>query len=632
MKILPNINSPEDLRKLNSEKLELLAAEIREFIIENVHLTGGHLASSLGVVELTLALHKVYESPKDKIVWDVGHQGYAHKILTGRRDIFHTNRQYGGISGFIKPSESIHDSFGVGHASTSISAGFGYVCAREVLKEEYNVVSIIGDGSITGGMAYEGLNNAGASGKNFLVILNDNEMSISQNVGAMSKYFTSILTDPTFNKLKNEIWNYTGKYKIGKLFRRTVSKFDKSVKAFLTPGQLFESMGFNYIGPVNGHNIPVLIKVLEQIKNEISGPVFLHIVTEKGKGFKPAEGDTSGKFHGVSPGILTENASKIKSEQIPKPTNLKYQDVFGKALTRIAEEEKNVIAITAAMKNGTGLSTFAEAFPGRFFDVGIAEEHAVTFAAAMSFKGIKPVVAIYSTFLQRSLDQIIHDVALQNLDMVLAIDRAGLVGEDGPTHHGVFDISFLRIVPGITLMAPKDEEELKNMLYTAIVSKGLFAIRYPRGAGNKLTVDFSNYRLIKPNSFTLEYQSETDNKTKVCILTVGTMAENACSAAKILEEQQISSTVYNMRFIKPLNEKLLLKISEEYDKIVTIEENSIIGGFGSSVKEFLSVKKDIQILSLGIPDKFIEHGEISKLLEICELDAESIARKIQQFL
>lgn len=620
MKVLEKINSPQDIKKLSEKELITLADDTREFIIKNVDKTGGHLAPSLGVVELTIALMKVFDLPKDKLVWDVGHQAYAHKIYTGRREVFNTNRQFGGISGFIKPSESEYDSFGVGHASTSISAGFGFVMAREILKEKYNVISVIGDGSITGGLAFEGLNNAGASGKNFLVILNDNEMSISKNVGAISKYTTSVLSDPTYNRFKNDIWNFAGKYKVGKQIRQGLSRIEDSVKTLLTPGILFEKLGFNYIGPVNGHDLPLLIKVLENIKNKISGPVFLHVVTEKGKGYKPAEQDIRGTYHGVGPGILEPCQTKDE-----KP---KYQDVFGTTLCGIAERNKRIVAVTAAMTIGTGLGDFCERYPDRFFDVGIAEEHAVTFAAALSLKGLKPVVAIYSTFLQRSFDQIIHDCALQKLDMIIAIDRAGLVGEDGPTHHGVFDISYLRMIPDIIIMSPANENELADMLEYAAANRGIFAIRYPRGSGPGCKDIVPDAKRIVPGKGELVKKG-----SKTAVLCVGNINNSVLEAAEKLKKDNIDIAVYNMKFVKPLDTSILDEAVKKFDKIVTVEENCLAGGFGSAVLEYYnSVSARINLKRIGIPDKFVEHGKIEKLFEILKLDPSGLAEQISDFV
>ncbi len=621
MEILNKINSPSDIKELDSKELEQLAEETRKFIIENVDKTGGHLAPSLGVVELTIALHKVFDAPKDKIVWDVGHQAYAHKIFTGRREVFHTNRQFKGISGFPKPSESEYDAFGVGHASTSISAGYGFVEASSMKGEDINVVSIIGDGSITGGIAYEGLNNAGASQKKFLVILNDNEMSISKNVGAISKYLASLLSDKTFNKLKNEIWNITGKYKLGRPIRKGLSRIEKSVKTLLTPGVLFEKLGFNYIGPIDGHNLSALIKVLENIKNDVSGPVFLHVVTEKGKGFKLAEQDIKGTYHGVSPGILKNGTSENKESKI------KYQDVFGKTLCRLAEKNDKIIAITAAMKVGTGLTEFGDKYPDRIFDVGIAEEHAVTFSAALSMEGFKPIVTIYSTFLQRSLDQIMHDCALQELNMVFALDRAGIVGEDGATHHGVFDLSYLRFIPGLVMMSPRNERELLNMLYTSVEAKGLFAIRYPRGSGTGENID------VEPQKIEIGKGEKIAKGSNIAFLTIGNITNNVVKAVDILKEKNISCSVYDMKFIKPLDSKLIKEAYKNHDCIVTVEENSINGGFGSGILEELNRQKifDAKVKIIGIEDKFVEHGSMGELYEMLNLHPEGIAKTSAAF-
>ncbi|MBN1971300.1 MAG: 1-deoxy-D-xylulose-5-phosphate synthase [Candidatus Delongbacteria bacterium] len=620
MKILDKIDSPQSLKTLTIEELNSLSEEIRQFILENVHITGGHLGSSLGTVELTVALHRVFKSPEDKIVWDVGHQAYAHKILTGRRDQFHTNRCYGGISGFVKPSESSHDSFGVGHASTSISAGLGYVCARDILGEDFNVISIIGDGSITGGLAYEGLNNAGGLHKKFLVILNDNKMSISKNVGAISRYLSSIYTDQTFNKIKDEVWDFAGKFKFGDTIRKAVSKGSKSVKALIAPGLLFENLGFNYIGPINGHDLEHLIPLLEDIRDNLKGPVFLHVITEKGKGFKPAEDDTLQKLHGVGPGAVYPEEKSKPFKIIPK-----YQDVFGETLVRLAEKDKRVIAITAAMKDGTGLNNFAEKFPDRFFDVGIAEGHAVTFAAAMSMKGLKPFVTIYSTFMQRAFDHIIHDCAIQELDMVFAMDRAGLVGEDGPTHHGTFDMSFMRIIPNLIIMAPADEDELADMMFTATKEKGLFSIRYPRGAGmNKPVKEVSE--LIEIGKSIRVFDGN-----KIAILAIGKMVEHSIKAIELLKGCDITPALYNMRFIKPLDTKQIDEIMSKFDIIITIEENNLPGGFGSAVLEYTNSKKySGAVHRIGIPDKFVTHGNIDLLYKEIGLDSQSLKDKIEE--
>ena len=620
MDILKNINSPLDIKKLENKELEQLAEETREFIIENVDKTGGHLAPSLGVVELTIALHKVFDAPKDKIVWDVGHQAYAHKIYTGRRDVFHTNRQFKGISGFIKPSESEYDSFAVGHASTSISAGYGFVEASSMKGEENNVISVIGDGSITGGLAFEGLNNAGASKKKFLVILNDNDMSISKPVGALSKYLATLLSDRTFNKLKNEIWNITGKYKLGRPIRKGLSRIEKSVKTLLTPGVLFEKLGFNYIGPIDGHDLSTLVRVLENIKNDITGPVFLHVITEKGRGFKPAEQDIKGTYHGVSPGILNNGSSN-------KSSKLKYQDVFGRSICKLAEKNDKIVAITAAMKVGTGLSEFGDKYPDRLFDVGIAEEHAVTFSAALAMEGFKPIVTIYSTFLQRSLDQIIHDCALQRLNMVFALDRAGIVGEDGPTHHGVFDLSYLRFIPGLVMMSPRNERELLNMLYTSVEENGLFAIRYPRGSGSGESID------VEPQKIEIGKGEKISSGKNIAFLTIGNVTNSVIKAVEILKKENISCSVYDMKFIKPMDINIIKEAYKNHDCIITVEENSIVGGFGSGVLEELNKMEiyDAKVKIIGIQDEFIEHGRMDELLKLLNLHPEGLAKTSKIF-
>ncbi|PID29613.1 MAG: 1-deoxy-D-xylulose-5-phosphate synthase [Candidatus Cloacimonadota bacterium] len=619
MSILDKIDNPQDIKELSFTQLRELAKDIREYILESIQVTGGHLGSSLGTVELSLALHYVFDTPKDKFVWDVGHQAYTHKILTGRREKFKTNRTYKGISGFVKPSESEHDAFGVGHASTSISAGLGFVVARDIKGEDNHVISIIGDGSITGGLAFEGLNNAGALQKKFLVILNDNEMSISKNVGAISRYLSSIYTDSTFNKIKDEAWDFTKKIKFGDTIRKAVSKGTKSVKALITSGQLFENFGFNYIGPVDGHNVESLSNILKNIRDNVKGPVFLHVITKKGKGFKPAEEDIIQKLHGVGPGAIYPKKIEPTGKQTPK-----YQDIFGDSLCRLAKDNSKLIGITAAMKDGTGLNKFADKFPERFYDVGIAEGHAVTFAAALSLAGFKPVVAIYSTFIQRAIDNIIHDCAIQDLDMIFALDRAGLVGEDGPTHHGVFDLTFLRMVPNITIMAPSDEDQLSDMLYTASKNRGLFAIRYPRGKGRGVDLK------AKPQEIEIGTGIELIKGEKVAVLAVGKMVDNCYKAIK---DNNLGISLYDMRFIKPLDEKLLHSVFNEYDQIITVEENCLAGGFGSSVLEFSSdnLYKN-RVTRIGIPDRFITHGNVDLLFKEVGIDQDGLYRKFNEVI
>ncbi len=618
--LLTKIDSPADLKSLSAEQLVELAAEIREYIINNVCVTGGHLAPSLGVVELTLALHYVFDSPKDKIIWDVGHQAYAHKILTGRRRQFPRNRQYGGISGFPSRSESPHDAFGTGHASTSISAGYGMVCARDLAGEKYNVISVIGDGSMSGGLAFEGLNNAGASRRNFIVVLNDNKMSISPNVGALSRYLAYFITSPRMNRLKANLLDFANRLPQGERIARSWGRLESSIKAMLAPGMFFEQLGFRYIGPLDGHNIDDLVHIFKQVK-KLSGPILVHVLTKKGKGYPPAEKDAT-HFHGVG---AFEKATGKPNGKSSAPT---YTAVFGKTIVRLAERHPSLVAITAAMTDGTGLTEFSRRFPDRFFDVGIAEEHAVTFAAGMAAQGLKPVVAIYSTFLQRSYDQLIHDVALQKLPVIFAVDRAGLVGDDGPTHHGCFDLAYLRSIPGMTVLVPADENELQHMLNTALHwNRGPIVIRYPRGAGVgvPLDADLKTYPIGSADPA----RSGKDG----AILTVGPVFWEAMAAAQRLDEEGISLTVVNMRCLKPLDEKTLKSIASRFDRIMTVEEGSVVGGFGTAVMEAFSRLgiSPPRVKTLGIPDRFVEQGDRSLLLKSVHLDAESIARTAAEF-
>ncbi|MCS7228553.1 MAG: 1-deoxy-D-xylulose-5-phosphate synthase [Candidatus Kryptonium sp.] len=619
-KILPKINSPNDLKQLSIRELEILASEIREFIIDTISKVGGHLGASLGVVELTLAVHYVFDTPKDKIIWDTGHQGYVHKIITGRRDVFHTIRQFKGISGFLKRSESIYDVFGAGHASTSISAALGIATARDFDKANYKVIAIIGDGAMTAGLAYEAMNNAGMMKKNLIVILNDNNMSISPNVWAVSKYFTDLIASAQYNKLKSFIWDLTGQLDgIGDRIRKLAAKIEGGVKAVITPGMLFEALGFRYFGPVNGHNIAKLVKILNEIKN-LNGPILLHVITQKGKGYKPAEEDEQ-KYHGVTP--FDKITGKMYKSDKPEPPS--YTKIFGQTVVELAKMNSKIVGITAAMPEGTGLNILAKEIPERFFDVGIAEQHAVTFAAGLATEGYIPICAIYSTFLQRAFDQIVHDVALQHLHVIFAIDRAGLVGADGPTHHGAFDLSYLRLIPGIVIMAPKDESELRDMLYTAtIYNKGPVAIRYPRGSGVGVPIK-NNFDLIEIGK--AEVLKEGND---IAILAIGNMVYPSLKSAEILKRYGIDAMVVNMRFVKPLDEELLDIIFDKFDKVVTVEENTIRGGFGSAVLEYAASKgiTNVKFLIHGIPDEFIEHGTQKELWHMLKLDPEGIAEKI----
>ncbi len=619
-KILPKINSPDDLKSLSIRELEILASEIREFIIDTISKVGGHLGASLGVVELTLAVHYVFNAPRDKIIWDTGHQGYVHKIITGRRDVFHTIRQLKGISGFLKRSESIYDVFGAGHASTSISAALGIATARDFDGQDYKVVAIIGDGAMTAGLAYEAMNNEGMLRKNLIVILNDNNMSISPNVWAVSKYFTDLISSSHYNKFKSFVWDLTGQLDgMGDRLRKIVARIEGGVKAIITPGMLFEALGFRYFGPVNGHNIAKLIKILSEIKN-LNGPILLHVITQKGKGYKPAEEDAP-KYHGVTP--FDKITGKMYKSDKPQPPS--YTKVFGEAVVQLAKQNKKIVGITAAMPEGTGLNILQKEIPERFFDVGIAEQHAVTFSAGLATEGYIPICAIYSTFLQRAFDQIIHDVALQNLHVVFAIDRAGLVGADGPTHHGAFDLSYLRLIPGMVIMAPKDESELRDMLYTAtIYNKGPVAIRYPRGNGVGVPLK-DNFDLIEIG----KAEILKDGKD-LAILAIGNMVYPSLKAAEKLGKYGIDAMVVNMRFVKPLDEALLDEIFEKFDKVVTVEENTIKGGFGSAVVEYAVSKgvKNVEFLIHGLPDEFIEHGTQEELHRILKLDPDGIVEKI----
>lgn len=618
---LAKITSPADLKVLSTQELTELAAELREFIVNNVSVTGGHLAPSLGVVELAIALHYVFESPKDKIIWDVGHQAYAHKILTGRREKFAHNRQFNGISGFPSRSESQHDAFGTGHASTSISAGYGMVCARDLAGDDYSVISVIGDGSMSGGLAFEGMNNAGASGKNFIVVLNDNKMSISPNVGALSKYLAFLITDPRLNKIKKELLDLAGRLPQGYRITRSWGRLESSIKAMLAPGLFFEQLGFRYIGPLDGHKIEDLIHIFRQIKG-LPGPILVHVLTKKGKGYAPAEKDAT-LFHGV--GAFEKATGRSNGTKPNIPT---YTSVFGHMIVRLASEHPSIVAITAAMTDGTGLTEFSRRFPDRFYDVGIAEGHAVTFAAGLASQGFRPVVAIYSTFLQRGYDQLIHDVALQKMPIIFVLDRAGLVGEDGPTHHGCFDLGYLRHIPGMTILVPVDENELQRMLATAVNwRKGPIVLRFPRGAGVGVPLD------SEPKSLEIGRAEVGRVGGQGVILTLGPVYWEALQAAQALDEKGLPLTVINMRSLKPLDDELLRDLAERFTHVMTVEEGTLIGGFGSAVLEaFSDLDVEPPILRrLGIPDQFIQQGSRSVLLKDVGLDAASIAKSALEF-
>lgn len=623
--ILNNISSPRELQELSIQELEALAQEIRELIITTISKTGGHLAPSLGVVELTLALLHIFDPEQDKIIWDVGHQAYAYKILTDRRDLFHTIRQHQGLSGFPSLKESRFDHFGVGHSSTSISAGLGQAVARDLLGQKHKVLTVIGDGSMTAGLAYEGLNQAGGLDKDLVVILNDNEMSISKNVGALSSFFSRRLADQRYMRFRNELKSWLETVpRIGEDLVNYARKSEDSLKSFFTAGMLFEAFKFTYVGPINGHNIRQLTKVFEQAAS-LDGPVLVHTLTTKGKGYPPAEENPT-FFHGVGSFEPTTGEKPHKtSKQTPN-----YSKVFGETLCQLAKNEEKIMAISAAMPEGTGLDCFRDAFPKRFFDVGICEQHAVTFAAGLATQGFHPVVAIYSTFLQRSFDQLIHDVCLQNLPVIFCLDRGGLVGEDGPTHHGAFDLSFLRMIPNLTLMAPKDEPELQSMLVTALQLQGPAAIRYPRGKGP------GHPLLDAPPALTIgqgEFLREGD---EIMILAVGSMVAPALQAAKELEqESKVRIGLCNVRFVKPLPEDQILEALSVSSKLLTVEENTLCGGFGSAVLELLCSKKrldGLQIKSLGLPDQFIEHGRIDLLHQKTGLDVQGIKQALRELL
>lgn len=617
--LLDRIDEPEKLHNLSTEELEALAAELRELIVSTVSQTGGHLAPSLGAIELTLALYSVLHLPTDKVVWDVGHQAYAHKILTGRRERFPALRQWQGITGFPSRAESEYDAFGVGHASTSISAALGMAIARDLKGRGEHIVAVIGDGAMTGGEAFEALNHAGDIGKNLIVVLNDNGMSIDFNVGAMSEYLSRIRVAPQYNRAKEDIKGFLRSIPhIGDTVVKTAEFIKEGVKSVLVPGGLFEEMGFTYVGPIDGHNIRLMRDVFSEACM-MDGPILVHVRTRKGRGYLPAETEPD-KFHGV--GKFDAATGAVKKDPLAPAS---YTSVFGDALIELAQEMPGITAITAAMPSGTGLKKFGERFPKRFFDVGIAEEHAVTLAAGMAATGLHPVAAIYSTFAQRAYDQLMHDVCLQNLPVTLCLDRGGLVGEDGPTHHGVFDLSYLRTMPGMTVFVPKDENELRDMLYTAVHMDSPTAIRYPRGAGLgvELTKGFREIEIGKA-----EILSEGDD---VALLGVGTMVDAAKKAAVMLGEKGVRASVVNMRFVKPIDTATIDATATKNKLLVTLEENVLPGGFGSAVAEYMAdAGHGTPLLRIGIPDRFVSQGAKSKLLESCGLLPEQIAEKIMK--
>lgn len=616
--ILEKINKPNDIKNLEPIEYNQLADEIRQFLIENISKTGGHLASNLGVVELTMALHIVFNLPQDKLIWDVGHQSYTHKILTGRKNQFEQLRKFGGMSGFPKRNESHYDAFDTGHSSTSISAGLGYVCARDIKKEHYNVISVIGDGALTGGMAYEALNNASQVKGNFIIVLNDNNMSISKNVGGVSKMLGDIRASDSYYDLKEGVTNTLYKIPKGDVLVDKIKKTKTNLKQFIVPNQMFEGMGITYLGPVNGHDIEKLIKIFKVAKR-IDHAVLVHVVTQKGHGYKPAERNPS-KFHGIAPFDI--KTGKVLSV----PSQKSYSEVFSEAVCRIAKKDPKVTAITAAMPDGTGLSKFSKWYPDRFFDVGIAEAHAVTFSAGLAAGGLKPVFAVYSSFLQRAYDQILHDVCIQQLHVVFAIDRAGLVGSDGETHQGIFDLSFLATIPNMTIFAPKNAWELEAGLEFGLEQyNGPFAIRYPRG---NAVMDFKEFKqpVVLGESEIMYYEKD------ILLMAVGNMVAVAYNVRNNLKQKGYNVSLINARFIKPLDESIIFKSSREHKLLVTMEENVISGGFGESVCQLASeLQLPIKVLNIALPDDYIEHGSVDILKCEAGIDAETVTERIISF-
>ena len=613
--LLQRVNGPDDVKSLALDELETLAAEIREFLINEIMKTGGHFGSNLGVVELTIALHYVFDSPQDKIVWDVGHQAYVHKMLTGRKGLFPTLRQHHGLAGFLKRNESEHDVFGAGHASTSISAALGMAVARDLRGEDHHVVAVIGDGAMTGGMAFEALNHAGHLKKRLLVILNDNAMSISPNVGAVSQYLTRLRSDPHYGRVKAEVETLLRRIPVvGDAVASVVERAKNSLKYFVVRGAFFEEMGFSYLGPIPGHDARMLVSILQHAK-EMNGPVILHVVTQKGKGYPTAE-DAPDKLHSVG--------GAVKQAKPAAPT---YTQVFADTLIALAKQDPSIVAVTAAMDTGTGLNKFAAVYPERCFDVGIAEQHATTLCAGLAASGLRPVFAVYSTFLQRAFDQVIHDVCIQQLPVLFAIDRAGLVGPDGETHQGAFDVSYLRLIPNITIMMPKDEGELRHMLYTALRLPGPVAVRYPRenGVGASLTEPFRMLALGR---------SEVVREGRdVALLALGPMVAVAENASLMLAEEGISARVVNMRFVKPIDGELIERLAAEGMPVVTVEEASAAGGMGGAVLEYCSLRGvALKVRIMGLPDQFIDHGSRPELLHGVGLTAQGIAAAVLELL
>jgi 1-deoxy-D-xylulose-5-phosphate synthase len=628
-KLLAEINSPDDLKKLDQAQLVQLCDELRHFIIDNVSVYGGHFGASLGVVELTVALHYVFKTPYDNLVWDVGHQAYGHKILTGRRDTFYTNRVYNGLSGFPKRKESEYDAFGVGHSSTSVSAALGMAVASKYLgQDERQHIAVIGDGALTGGMAFEGLNHAGVSDSNILIILNDNCMAIDPNVGALKDYLTDITTSRTYNKLKDEVWNLLGKLStFGKSAQEIVSKVENGIKStLLSQSNLFESLNLRYFGPVDGHDVNHLVTIFNDLKN-IKGPKILHCVTVKGKGYGPAEKGNATTWH--APGTFDKITGEIFKKVYEKPQAPKYQDVFGHTLVELAKANDKIVGITPAMPSGSSMNIMMKEMPDRAFDVGIAEQHAVTFSAGLATVGLVPFCNIYSSFMQRAYDQVIHDVCIQNLPVNFCLDRAGFAGADGPTHHGAYDIAYFRCLPNIVVAAPMNEAELRNLMYTAQLprTERAFSIRYPRGQGV-----MPEWR-TPMEAITIGTGRKVREGNELAILTLGHVGNYAVNVCERLARQNISIGHYDMRFAKPLDEKLLHEIFSQYKKIITVEDGCLQGGFGSAILEFMADNNlYAEVKRLGIPDRIVEHGEQHELHHECGFDAEGIERTVVEML
>ena len=616
--VLEKINQPNDIKSLTDEELKILASEIREFLIEKISVTGGHLASNLGVVELTMALHLALDLPKDKIIWDVGHQSYTHKLLTGRREGFDGLRKYGGMSGFPKRKESECDCFDTGHSSTSISAGLGYALAREITGEDYKVVSVIGDGALTGGMAFEALNNAARLKSNFIIILNDNNMSISENVGGLSSYLAGFRTADAYLDLKLNVLNSLNKMPYGDKMVSKIRKTKSGIKQLLIPGMFFEEMGIVYLGPVDGGDLHGIVKLLREASH-IDGPVLIHVMTHKGAGYAPAERHPA-RFHGTEPFDIETG--------LPKNPRVKanYTDIFSTVMRKLGDRDEKVVAITAAMADGTGLKRFRNMFPERFFDVGIAEGHSVTFSAGLAKEGMIPFCNVYSSFMQRAYDMVIHDVALQKLHMVICLDRAGLVGEDGATHHGVFDLAYLRPIPNLVIASPLNELDLRNLMYTGYAAfNGPFVIRYPRGKGEMK--DWRNEMQVLPIGKGKKLRDGDD----IAVLSIGPIGNEVIKAIEMVKEEGVSIAHYDMIYLKPLDEELLHEIGRKYNRIITVENGVIKGGFGSAVLEFMADNGYTpHVKRIGVPDAFIEHGSIPELYQLCGMDAESIAKQLKK--